>query len=106
MYPLLGLNLLRLLAQNRISEFHTQLELIEPEQIQSNIYIKHPVQLEQSIMEGRYNKVSNLENLYFSQLFNYCFSLMSFSFTQTVIYHWILYTVSLLYCVDLCFCFI
>ena len=27
-YPILGLNLLRLLAQNRIAEFHTELELI------------------------------------------------------------------------------
>ncbi len=57
MFPLIGLNLLRLLAQTRIAEFHTQLELIDPEQLHSNIYIKHPVQLEQWLMEGRYNKV-------------------------------------------------
>jgi len=56
-YPILGLNLLRLLAQNRIAEFHTELELI-PAQLQlSNIYIKFPAQLEQHIMEGSYNKV-------------------------------------------------
>jgi hypothetical protein len=30
-YPMLGLNLLRLLVQNRIAEFHTELELISPE---------------------------------------------------------------------------
>jgi 26S proteasome regulatory subunit N12 len=57
MYTLLGLNLLCLLAQNRIADFHTQLELIDADQLHSNIYIKHPVQLEQCLMEGSYNKV-------------------------------------------------
>jgi len=56
-FPILGLNLLRLLAQNRIAEFHTELELIPTELQQSNIYIKYPTQLEQHIMEGSYNKV-------------------------------------------------
>jgi 26S proteasome regulatory subunit N12 len=56
-YPILGLNLLRLLAQNRIAEFHTELELIPTELQHSNIYIKYPAQLEQHIMEGSYNKV-------------------------------------------------
>jgi hypothetical protein len=58
MYCLLGLDLLRLLSQNRISEFHTALERIEPSQL-SNVYIKHPIQLEQWLMEGSYNKVWN-----------------------------------------------
>src|SRR5689334_493651 len=57
MYPILGLNLLRLLAQNRIADFHTQLETIDPEQIHTNAYIRHPVQIEQCLMEGSYNKV-------------------------------------------------
>ena len=56
-YPILGLNLLRLLAQNRIAEFHTELELIDPKEQQSNIYVKYPAQLEQHIMEGSYAKV-------------------------------------------------
>jgi len=56
-YPILGLNLLRLLAQNRIAEFHTELELIPAALQHSNIYIKYPAQLEQHIMEGSYNKV-------------------------------------------------
>jgi len=55
-YMLLGLNLLRLLANNRMGEFHTELELISIENMQ-NIYIKHPLQLEQYIIEGNYNKV-------------------------------------------------
>ncbi|CAG8588529.1 445_t:CDS:2 [Acaulospora colombiana] len=59
MYPLMGLNLLRLLSQNRIAEFHTALENIEPEQLLENPYIKHPVHLEQYLMEGSYNKVWN-----------------------------------------------
>ncbi|KAJ3101767.1 hypothetical protein HDU97_001051 [Phlyctochytrium planicorne] len=58
-YKFLGLNLLRLLAQNKISEFHTELEVIEPEQLSTNIYIKHPIQIEQCLMEGSYNKVWN-----------------------------------------------
>merc|ERR1719271_1843397 len=56
-YPILGLNLLRLPAQNRIAEFHTELELIPTELQHSNIYVKYPAQLEQHIMEGSYNKV-------------------------------------------------
>ncbi|CAG8584797.1 7499_t:CDS:2 [Ambispora gerdemannii] len=59
MYPLIGLNLLRLLSQNRIAEFHTALENIDPQQLLENVYIKHPVHLEQYLMEGSYNKVWN-----------------------------------------------
>merc|ERR1719231_1530595 len=61
-HPILGLNLLRLLAQNRIAEFHTELELIPTELQHSNIYIKYPAQLEQHIMEGSYNKVLSAKN--------------------------------------------
>jgi len=56
-HQLLGLNLLRLLSANRLSDFHTELELLSPEDMQKNIYIKHPVQIEQYLMEGSYNKV-------------------------------------------------
>jgi len=56
-YQLLGLTLLCLLAQNRVAEFHTELELLPPKEIQNNIYIRHPVSLEQYLMEGSYNKV-------------------------------------------------
>lgn len=57
MHQLLGLNLLCLLAQNRVAEFHTELERLNPSDIQNNVYIRHPVSLEQYIMEGSYNKV-------------------------------------------------
>jgi len=56
-YQLLGLNLLSLLSQNRLAEFHTELELLPVNEIQSNIYLKHPVSMEQYLMEGSYNKV-------------------------------------------------
>ena len=56
MYTILGLNLMRLLAQNRLAEFHTELELFPPEQLK-NIYLKKPVTLEQFMMEGSYYKV-------------------------------------------------
>lgn len=45
MFPLIALNLLRLLSQNRLSDFHTALETIDPEQLQSNAYIKQAVDL-------------------------------------------------------------
>ena len=53
---ILGLNLLFLLSQNRMAEFHTELELI-PIEMHSNLFVKHPVMLEQYLMEGSYNKV-------------------------------------------------
>lgn len=56
-YQLLGLNLLFLLSQNRVAEFHTELELLPSDQIQSNVYIRHPLSLEQCLMEGSYNKI-------------------------------------------------
>lgn len=56
MYPILGLNLMRLLAQNRLGEFHTELEIFPPEQLR-NVYLKKPVTLEQFLMEGSYHKI-------------------------------------------------
>ncbi|CAL8468664.1 g8204 [Coccomyxa elongata] len=53
---IVGLDLLRLLVQNRIAEFHTELELLSPQALQSP-GISHVVQLEQWLMEGAYNKV-------------------------------------------------
>ena len=46
-----------LLAQNKVSEFHTEIERLEPGEIHDDIYIKHPIQIEQYLMEGNYNKV-------------------------------------------------
>ncbi|GAA5802276.1 hypothetical protein HPULCUR_007739 [Helicostylum pulchrum] len=57
MYPLIGVNLLCLLSQNRLSDFHTALETIDSDQLQTNQFIKQAVDLEQFLMEGSYNKV-------------------------------------------------
>jgi len=56
-YKLLGLNLLFLLSQNRVAEFHTELELLPCDSIKTNKFIQHPLALEQYLMEGRYNKL-------------------------------------------------
>lgn len=55
-YQILGLNLLSLLAQNRVAEFHTELELLPADELR-NVYIKHPISLEQFVMEGSFHKV-------------------------------------------------
>jgi len=55
-HPILGLNLLRLLVQNRTAEFHTELELL-PAEVQASPCIKHAIELEQALMEGAYSRV-------------------------------------------------
>ncbi|XP_042216026.1 26S proteasome non-ATPase regulatory subunit 8-like [Homarus americanus] len=57
MYELLGLDLLCLLAQNKVGEFHTTLEHLPPPAVTDNVYIRHPVAMEQYLMEGAYNKI-------------------------------------------------
>ena len=56
-YPIIGLYLLFLLSSHRISEFHTELELIPLEQQHNNKYVSFSRQLEQYYMDGFYNKV-------------------------------------------------
>ncbi|CAG9762892.1 unnamed protein product [Ceutorhynchus assimilis] len=56
-YQLLGLNLLFLLSQNRVAEFHNELELLPVDHIQNDVYIRHPLSIEQYLMEGSYNKI-------------------------------------------------
>ncbi|CAG0882083.1 unnamed protein product [Cyprideis torosa] len=56
-YQLLGLNLLCLLSQNRVAEFHTELELLPLNEVKGNVYLRHPVSMEQYLMEGNYNKL-------------------------------------------------
>ena len=65
-YQILGLNLLFLLSQNRVAEFHTELELI-PYKNLNNLYIKHPLSLEQYLMEGCYNKVIIATFLFYAE---------------------------------------
>jgi len=60
-FPVRGLNLIRLLTQNRIADFHTTLESLPlpADEIGANPYIAHPVNLERWLMEGSYSKVWN-----------------------------------------------
>ena len=58
-YPIRGLNLIRLLTQNRIADFHTTLESLDADVIAENPFISHPVNLERWLMEGSYSKVWN-----------------------------------------------
>ncbi|KAM3369634.1 hypothetical protein ACQJBY_017502 [Aegilops geniculata] len=57
-YRILGLNLMRLLAENRVAEFHTELELLPPRAL-DHPCIKYAVELEQSFMEGTYNRLTD-----------------------------------------------
>lgn len=69
-YLMLGLHLMYLIAANKLSDFHMVilnwliftaffqlLEQIDQSVQQKNPYIMMPVKLEQSLMEGAYNKV-------------------------------------------------
>ncbi|ODN84750.1 hypothetical protein L202_00628 [Cryptococcus amylolentus CBS 6039] len=52
----LGLHLLGLLSENLLTEFHTVLETLQPEQLNDS-FVRLPVDLERWLMEGAYNKV-------------------------------------------------
>lgn len=54
-YKILGLYLLSLLATDRISEFHGELELIPNQNVD---FIQRPVMLERSLTEGNYTKIN------------------------------------------------
>jgi len=54
---ILGLNLLNLLAQNRLAEFHLELQLLNLNEIQTNKFLKFPVEYEEFLMQGSYNKI-------------------------------------------------
>ena len=58
---LTGLNLLRLLAENKIAEFHSQLEIIGAKTHDNHVGTSEPVMfargLEEWVMEGAYNRV-------------------------------------------------
>jgi 26S proteasome regulatory subunit N12 len=53
---ILGLNLMNLLLENRLSEFHAELELLTEEEA-SNTYITFPINLERRLMVGIYDEV-------------------------------------------------
>lgn len=68
---ILGLNLLCLLAQNKVAEFHTEVERLSYEEIQSDLYIKHPIKIEQYLMEGNYNRLIQAQSNTPSESYSY-----------------------------------
>jgi CSN8/PSMD8/EIF3K family len=60
-YLILGLNLLRLLAHQQFSEFHTELQLISIENL-SKPEILHSLKLERSMVEGSYTQVFSAQH--------------------------------------------
>mmetsp|Transcript_6635 Transcript_6635/g.9728 ORF Transcript_6635/g.9728 Transcript_6635/m.9728 type:complete len:250 (-) Transcript_6635:205-954(-) len=52
----LGLNLMFLLVENRLSEFHSELELLTETEA-TNKFISFPIQLERQLMVGSYDEV-------------------------------------------------
>ncbi|VDK66433.1 unnamed protein product, partial [Anisakis simplex] len=64
-YLMIGLNLMYLLATNHLAEFHMLLEQVDQSVQQNNPYISTPVKLEQSLIEGVYNKVRILRLFYY-----------------------------------------
>jgi len=51
-----GLNLMFLLVENRLSEFHAELELLSESEAR-NAFISFPIQLERQLMVGSYDEV-------------------------------------------------
>ena len=49
--------LTRACVERRISQYHTEIELIPQEDIDTNIYIKVPVSLETYFVQGSYQKI-------------------------------------------------
>lgn len=56
---ILGLNLMNLLVDNRLSEFHAELELLTAEDSQ-NPFVTFPINLERQLMVGIYDEVLNV----------------------------------------------
>ncbi|KAH8368936.1 hypothetical protein KR200_006792, partial [Drosophila serrata] len=57
MHKFMGLNLLYMLATNRIADFHIELERLPLPLLTNNNFIKPVLNLENYFMEGRYNKI-------------------------------------------------
>jgi len=55
-HHILGLNLMHLLVDNRLSEFHSELELLSDQEA-SNAFVSFPINLERQLMVGIYDEV-------------------------------------------------
>ena len=58
-----------LLAQNQVSDFHSEIERLTYDEMQNDLYIKHPIKIEQYLMEGNYNKVLIKKHIFFNRKF-------------------------------------
>jgi 26S proteasome regulatory subunit N12 len=56
---ILGLNLMNLLVDNRLSEFHAELELLTEDESR-NSFVTFPINLERQLMVGIYDEVLNV----------------------------------------------
>eukprot|EP00980_Cylindrotheca_fusiformis_P007332 scaffold1525_cov142-Cylindrotheca_fusiformis.AAC.132 len=56
---IIGLNLMHLLVDNRLSEFHAELELLTEEEA-SHKFVSFPINLERQLMVGIYDEVLNV----------------------------------------------
>eukprot|EP00559_Dactyliosolen_fragilissimus_P008770 CAMPEP_0184855726 /NCGR_PEP_ID=MMETSP0580-20130426/869_1 /TAXON_ID=1118495 /ORGANISM="Dactyliosolen fragilissimus" /LENGTH=259 /DNA_ID=CAMNT_0027350303 /DNA_START=33 /DNA_END=812 /DNA_ORIENTATION=+ len=58
---ILGLNLMHLLVENNLSEFHAELELLSSDEA-SNPYVSFPINLERQLMVGLYDEVLSADS--------------------------------------------
>ena len=72
---IVGLNLLRLLVQNRITEFHTELETTEGETL-ADARVQAVLELEQFLMEGAYNKIAQRQSALPDPSYEYFMSML------------------------------
>jgi len=67
---ILGLNLMYLLIENRLSEFHAELELLTEDE-SSSPFITFPITLERQLMVGSYDEVLNAGSYMPDQSYNF-----------------------------------
>ncbi|CCI40679.1 unnamed protein product [Albugo candida] len=72
-YPLMGARLLHFLVENRMADFHNELELLD-ESDRNEGNIAFGIKIEQYLMEGSYNKVLDARNHIPNQLFSFFLS--------------------------------
>lgn len=73
---ILALNLMRLLAQNRIAEFHTELELV-PAASRTDPSVSYVLRLEQYLMEGSYSKITSAGDAMPDESFEFFLSMLT-----------------------------
>jgi len=78
---ILGLNLMHLLVENRLSEFHAELELLSEKEVHSK-FVTYPIQLERQLMVGSYEQVLQATQL--SELPDPSYEYFVASLAQTV----------------------